>query len=252
MNLIVDNLVFRYPGRTVLDDISLTLEKGECLSILGTNGVGKSTLLKCINRILRQQSGKVVVMGENVSGLTGNELAKRIGYVSQRQNFSLSTVFDAVLLGRKPYVKWDVCREDLDIVHEVMKSLGLEDFSLRKVDELSGGEAQKVAIARALAQQSDVLMFDEPTSNLDLKNQLEVVGIIRRIVRERQISAIVTMHDLNMASRFADKFLFLKGGTIFDAGDVNIITPDNIKAVYGVTVEVQYHRNVPVIIPVDE
>ena len=251
MNLIVENLAFKYPGRRVLDDITLNLQKGECLSILGTNGVGKSTLLKCINRILRQQSGKVVVMGENVEGLTGNELARHIGYVSQRQNFSLSTVFDAVLLGRKPYIKWDVTQQDMEIVHGVMKSLGLEDFALRKVDELSGGEAQKVAIARALAQQSDVLMFDEPTSNLDLKNQMEVVSIIKQIVRERGISAIVTMHDLNMASRFADKFLFLKGGQIFDAGDINIITPENIRAVYGVTVEIQYHRNIPVIIPVE-
>lgn len=251
MNLVVENLSFNYPSRKVLDGISLTLEKGECLSILGTNGVGKSTLLKCINRILKQQSGTVVVMGENVDGLSGNELAKHIGYVSQRQNFSLSTVFDAVLLGRKPYVKWDIGRNDLDIVHDVMGSLGLEDFALRRVDELSGGEAQKVAIARALAQQSDVLMFDEPTSNLDLKNQIEVVSIIKKIVRERQISAIVTMHDLNMASRFGDKFLFLKEGTIYDAGDISVITSENIRAVYGVSVDIQFHHNRPVIIPVE-
>ena len=250
MNLAVEDLSFQYPSRKILKDITLSLHKGECLSILGTNGVGKSTLLKCINRILRQQSGKIVVMGEDIKGLSGNELAKRIGYVSQRQNFSLSTVFDAVLLGRKPYIKWDVTQDDLEIVHNVMKSLGLEDFALRNVDELSGGEAQKVSIARALAQQSDVLMFDEPTSNLDLKNQLEVVSIIKAIVRERQISAIVTMHDLNMASRFADKFLFLKGGKIFDAGDIHVITKENILEVYGVPVEVQFHRDIPVIIPV--
>jgi iron complex transport system ATP-binding protein len=250
VNLVVEELSFQYPSRKVLKDITLSLNKGECLSILGTNGVGKSTLLKCINRILRQQSGKIVVMGEDVKGLSGNDLAKRIGYVSQRQNFSLSTVFDAVLLGRKPYIKWDITKEDLEIVHSVMKSLGLEDFALRNVDELSGGEAQKVAIARALAQQSDVLLFDEPTSNLDLKNQIEVVGIIKNIIRERQISAIVTMHDLNMASRFGDKFLFLKGGEIFNAGDIRIITKENILEVYGVPVDIHFHHGTPVIIPV--
>jgi iron complex transport system ATP-binding protein len=250
MNLTVEGLSFQYPSRKVLKEITLSLHKGECLSILGTNGVGKSTLLKCINRILRQQSGKVVVMGEDVRGLTGNDLAKHIGYVSQRNNFPLSTVFDAVLLGRKPHIKWDITKEDLEIVHNVMKSLGLEDFALRNVEELSGGEAQKVAIARALAQQPDVLMFDEPTSNLDLKNQLEVVGIIKDIVKKRQISAIVTMHDLNMASRFADKFLFLKGGKIFDAGDIRVINKENILEVYGVPVEIQFHRDMPVIIPV--
>jgi iron complex transport system ATP-binding protein len=250
MNLLVENLSFRYPSREVLKDVTLSLGRGECLSILGTNGVGKSTLLKCLNRILRQQSGKVIVMGEDIRGLSGNDLAKRIGYVSQRNSFYLSSVFDAVLLGRKPYIKWDVTREDLEIVHGVMKSLGLEEFALRNADELSGGEAQKVAIARALAQQSDVLMFDEPTSNLDMKNQLEVIGIIKNIVRERQISAIVTMHDLNMASRFADKFLFLKGGEIFAAGDIGVITRENIQEVYGVPVEIRYHQGIPVIIPV--
>jgi len=250
VNLIIENLSFQYPSRKVLSDISLSLNKGECLSILGTNGVGKSTLLKCINRILRQQNGKVIVMGEDVKSLSGNDLAKHIGYVSQRNNFSVSSVFDAVLLGRKPYIKWDVTKRDLEIVHNVMKSLGLEDFALRNVDELSGGEAQKVAIARALAQQSDVLMFDEPTSNLDLKNQLEVISIIKNIVKERQISAIVTMHDLNMALRFADKFLFLKGGKIFDAGDIHIVTEENILAVYGVPVKIQFHHDIPVVIPV--
>jgi iron complex transport system ATP-binding protein len=250
MNLIVENLSFCYPSRKVLNDVSMSIEKGECLSILGTNGVGKSTLLKCINRILRQQSGKVIVMGEDIKNLSGNDLAKRVGYVSQRNNFSASSVFDAILLGRKPYIKWDVTRKDLEIVQDVMKSLELEDFALRHVDELSGGEAQKVAIARALAQDSDVLMFDEPTSNLDLKNQLEVTGIIKNIVRERQISAIVTMHDLNMAFRFADKFVLMKGGKIFDAGDIRVITKENVLAVYGVPVDIEFHNSKPVVIPV--
>ncbi len=250
MNLIVEGLSFKYPSRRVLEDVSFSLNKGECLSILGTNGVGKSTLLKCISRILRQQGGKVIVMGDDARTLSGNEVARRIAYVSQRHNMSSSTVFDAVLLGRKPHIKWDVTRQDLEVVHSVMKSLGLEDFALRNVDELSGGEAQKVVIARALAQQSDVLMFDEPTSNLDLKNQLEVIGIIKEIVRERRVSAIVTMHDLNMALRFADKFVLMKGGKIFAAGNTCIITRENILAVYGVPVEIELRRDIPVVIPV--
>ena len=250
MNLVIENLSFRYPSRKVLQDISLSLEKGNCLSILGTNGVGKSTLLKCINRILRQQSGKIIAMGEDIKSLGRNELAKRIGYVPQRNGFSSGSVFDAVLLGRKPYIKWDVSKDDLDIVHNVMKLLELEDFALRYVDQLSGGEVQKVAIARVLAQQADVLMFDEPTSNLDLKNQMEVINIIKKIVKERQITAIVTMHDLNMACRFADKFILMKGGKIFAAGDINIMTEENIRAVYGVSVVINFHNDIPVIIPV--
>ena len=175
----------QYDEFYALRDVSLDIMPGDFYGLVGLNGSGKSTLLKCINRILRQQSGKVIVMGEDARTLSGNDVAKRIAYVSQHHNMSSSTVFDAILLGRKPYIRWDVTRHDLEVVHAVMKSLDLEDFALRSVDQLSGGEAQKVVIARALAQQSDVLMFDEPTSNLDLKNQLEVIGIIKDIVRER-------------------------------------------------------------------
>jgi iron complex transport system ATP-binding protein len=144
----------------------------------------------------------------------------------------------------------DATKHDLDIVHGVMESLELQDFALRYVDELSGGEMQRVAIARALAQESDVLMFDEPTSNLDLRNQLEVIGIIKNIVRKRHISAIVTMHDLNMALRFSDKFILMKGGEIFDAGNIRVVNEENILAVYGVPVVIDFKHNIPVVIPV--
>lgn len=250
MSLAVESLSFRYPDHDVLNDISFSVEKGECLAVLGTNGVGKSTLLKCINRIIEQRSGKVVVTGENVRSLSGNELAKRMAYVAQGNHCSFSTVFDAVLLGRRPYIKWDVTEEDLQIVNEVMTALGLEDYALRNVDELSGGEAQKVSIARALAQQSDVLMFDEPTSNLDLKNQLEVIDIIKSIVKERGISAVVTMHDLNLALRFADRFILVKDGLIHTMGDASVVTSENILTVYGVNVEIRTYRDKPLVIPV--
>lgn len=246
----VDKLSFQYPGRKVLSDISFSVEKGECMAILGTNGVGKSTLLKCLNRILKHQSGQVVVQGEDIRTFSRNEYAQKIGYVSQHNQFTRITVFDAVLLGRKPYIRWDATQKDLHIVEEVMDEMGLADFALRFVDELSGGELQKVAIARTLAQQPNILMFDEPTSNLDLKNQLEVAGIIKRIVKERQISAIVTMHDLNLALRFADTFLMVKDGCVYKAGDVSIITPESIMDVYAVPVRIREYDGLPVVIPV--
>ncbi len=250
MNLDVASLAFGYRNHDVLREISFSIDKGECLAVLGTNGVGKSTLLKCINRILRQQGGKTVVMGEDINRLSARELAKRIGYVSQNSHSFMSTVFDAILLGRKPYIQWDVTEEDMHIVHDVISSLDLEEFSLRYLDELSGGERQKVSIGRALAQHPDILLFDEPTSNLDLKNQLEVIQIIRNIVKTRQISAVVTMHDLNMALRFADRFILMKDGHIHAMGDAEVLSADIIHEVYGVHVTIQRYREQPFVIPV--
>lgn len=249
MSISVESVSFAYWKKQVLKDVSFEIEKGECVAILGTNGVGKSTLLKCLNKIIKVQSGQINIAGMAVKDMSGNKMAKTIGYVPQSESFADSTVFDAVLLGRKPYIKWDVTKKDLKITEEVIKSLSLEEFALRRVNELSGGEMQKVAIARALAQQPQILLFDEPTSNLDLKNQLEVIQIIKDISKEQNISAIVTMHDLNLALRFADKFLMMKDGQIHAMGGPEIITPDNIFQTYGVHVAIENYNGHDLVIP---
>ena len=249
ISLEVKNVCFQYPSIKVLDDLVFSVEKNECVAILGTNGVGKSTLLKCLNRILKMQSGDVFVDGDTIRNMDGNTLAQRIGYVAQNSQFSETTVFDAILLGRKPYIKWDIVESDLELVQNLMERLSLSPYAMRLVTELSGGETQKVAIARALAQQPDILLFDEPTSNLDLKNQLEVISLIKQIVLEHEISAVVTMHDLNLALRFADKFIMMKDCRIYAAGDRNILTTENIRAVYGVDVAVEIYNGTPVVIP---
>ncbi|AZV58489.1 ABC transporter ATP-binding protein [Clostridium sp. AWRP] len=249
MILSVKGLTFKYPSRSVLKDINFSVKKGECVAILGTNGAGKSTLLKCINHILKAQSGTVLIEGDEIFKLSPMKLAQRIGYVSQQQASVRTTVFDSVLLGRKPYIKWNISKEDIEIVNKAVKTLGLEDYSLRYLDELSGGELQKVVIARALAQKPEVLLLDEPTSNLDLKNQLEVIRIIREIVNTQQIAAIMIVHDLNLAIRFADKFVLLKDGSIFAAGGREVMTPKNIESVYSVSVAIEKYRNTPVVVP---
>lgn len=250
MILNIKGLAFNYPGRSVLQDVNFQVEKGDFLAILGTNGVGKTTLLKCINRILKPCEGVVLVENEEVCKLSRLDLAKRIGYVSQRQETPCYTVFDAVLLGRKPYIKWDVSDQDLEVTNQVLELLDLTDYSMRYLDELSGGELQKVVIARALAQEPDVLLFDEPTSSLDLKNQLEVLKIIQKVVKNKQVSAIVTMHDLNLAIRFAEKFLMLKDGEIFAAGGLEVITAANVESVYSIPVSVEQFGSVPVVLPI--
>ena len=224
MILEVKDLYFSYGSHDVVKGVSFRANPGECVAILGMNGVGKSTMLKCINRIIKPQSGKVLVGDQDVLSLSGNELAKRIGYVSQNCQFADSSVFDAVLLGRKPFIRWDITEKDLKIVQEVLHTMSLEDFASRNVNELSGGERQKVSIARALAQQTPVLLFDEPTSNLDIKNQIEVLDIIKQIVSQQQLTAVVTIHDLNMALRFADKFLVLRDGEVYAFGGLEVIT----------------------------
>jgi len=249
MILNVEGLHFQYPGRPVLQDANFSVEPGEVVAIMGTNGTGKTTLLKCINRILKPESGAVWVDNQLTSSLDRNTLAQKIGYVEQQRSGSRATVFNMVLLGRKPYIRWDVTQEDLEIAGQALEQLGLADYALRYLDELSGGELQKVVIARALAQDPKVLLMDEPTSSLDLRNQLEVLSLIRRITREQKIAAVVAMHDLNLALRFADRFILLKDQHIFAAGGPEVITPENVEAVYSVPVDITSFNGRQVIIP---
>lgn len=249
MILNVQGIKFHYPSRPILEGISFGVKKGEVLAILGTNGTGKTTLLKCINRILRPTSGTVFIGKESVSRLSQNHLAQQFGYVEQQRLGSRATVFNIVLLGRKPYIRWDITQTDIDIASQALETLGMTDYALRHLDELSGGEVQKVVIARALAQEPKILLMDEPTSSLDLKNQLEVANLIRRISHDRGIAAVVAMHDLNLALRLADRFILLKNKKIFAAGGPEVMTPDHIESVYSVPVTITDYNGSRVVIP---
>lgn len=245
----IDGLSFRYPSLDVIDDVSFEVKRGELVSIMGMNGAGKSTLLKCINRILKMSSGSVCVEDQDIEQLSSIELARRISFVVQNASFSSTSVYDAVLLGRKPYITWNATKHDHELVTETLERMNLDGYALRDVTQMSGGEAQKVALARTVVQQTGVMLLDEPTSNLDLKNQLEVMSIIREEVRHRNVAAVVTMHDLNLALRFSDRFIMVKDRKIYSAGGIETITPESIKDVYGVDVriiEVDGHK---VIVP---
>lgn len=233
----------------VLQDLGFSVEPGEMLSILGPNGVGKTTLLRCINRILKPRKGAVMVEEENVFRMSVAEIAKRMGYVAQKGEAGRMTVFDAVLLGRKPHLGWRVSDRDLRIVDAMIKRLGLSELSLRHIDRISGGELQKVCIARAMVQEPYVLLLDEPTSSLDLKNQLEIMRTIRFVLREHRISVVMTMHDLNMAFRYTDKFLFLKNGSLYYHGASQELTPEMVQEVYGVSVDILHHSGQMLIVP---
>jgi iron complex transport system ATP-binding protein len=250
MILEVDGVEFQYKSKEVLKNIKFELKRNEILSILGPNGVGKTTLLKCMNAILKPKRGIVLIEDEDVLKLEQIEIARRLGYVPQRCEPARLTAFDAILLGRMPHIKWNISTDDVMIVEDTIKKLSLDEIALRYIDELSGGELQKVGIARAIAQNPKLLLLDEPTSSLDLKNQLEILDTVKDVVRKENVSAIMTMHDLNLAFRYSDKFLFLKNGTIFAAGSMEDVTPDIIREVYGVPVTIQNYENVSVVIPV--
>lgn len=249
MVLSVNKVEFSYGSVPVLCDVNFEVKRGDFISILGVNGSGKSTLMKCINRILRFKEGMIFVEDRDLKQMKSIEIAQKIGYVPQTSENGFVTVFDAVLLGRKPYIKWDVSQTDIELTEEILKIMGLEEYSLRYINELSGGELQKVVIARALVQEPQILLLDEPTSDLDLKNQLEVMKILKEVSSTKNIASVVVMHDINLALRYSDKFIILKDGQVFTSGGKEVITPEIIKKTYGVDVHVTNFEGIPVVIP---
>ena len=234
----IKNLSFSYGKQEILSDICFTAEAGECVGILGNNGVGKSTLITCINRIRVPTAGEVLIDGKSVQSMSRSELARSVAYVAQKNEMSQITVFDCVLLGRKPYIKWTVSQEDIDLCAAMIKRVGLEKLQLRSLDELSGGELQKVMLARALVQQPKVLLLDEPTSNLDPYNQYEMLSLVHHIAKEQGITVLIIIHDLNLALRYCDKFYFLKGGRGFCYGSEEIVNRETVETVYGISAQV--------------
>ncbi|MEF2559949.1 MAG: ABC transporter ATP-binding protein [Eggerthellaceae bacterium] len=253
----VHDIEFRYKeDRAILQEVSARVRAGEFMAILGNNGVGKSTFLYCLNRILKPKSGVVIVGGEeegaerrNIYELKRNELAREIALVAQHSHAGQLTVFDSVLLGRKPYINMAPTEHDLAIVQNVLERLKLAGLALRYVDELSGGEYQKVVLARALAQQTDVLLLDEPTNNLDPANQLEVMRNVREVVDADRIAAVAVMHDLNLSVRYCDTFVFMKEGRVYAHGGPEIVDARTIFEVYGMDADVLDHKGRKVIVP---
>jgi len=248
----IHGLNFRYKNTSVLEDVGIELHKGEVLSIVGPNGAGKTTLLKCILGIIKPDNGAILIDGRDASMMKRLNLAKCIGYVPQASpsKFPIS-VFDAILMGRRPYMVWRPSKKDLKAVADILKSMDLEDVALRDFDQLSGGQKQKVLLARAFAQDTDYLLLDEPTSNLDLKHQMEVMEIISRLVKKNGGAAMLAMHDLNLASRFSDTIIMLNAGKIFCTGEPQqVMTVENIRSVYEVEARISEDNGHPHIVPV--
>ena len=235
----VKNISYHYKGGPeLLKNVSFDMEEGSVLAILGNNGVGKSTLLKCFNHILTPDAGQVLLEGENLLTMSSREVAKRVAFVSQSVPDTQMTVHDVVMLGRRPYMKWGFTEDDHVIVHNAMDRLGVGAMRGRFLNQLSGGEKQKVMLARAMAQQPKLMLLDEPTSALDIQNQYQVLRIVRDICRTDGLAAVVVIHDLNLALRFCDRFLLLKDGQVYRHGDRSILDSEALREVYGVNAKI--------------
>lgn len=236
----IDNLCYRYKKTSpyVLDGVSLELEKGEIGIILGRNGAGKTTLFNNILGISRPVSGTINYDGIDMTKASRSQRARKIAYVPQNIQFGTLSVYDSIMLGRLSYFGVRAADSDRRVVENIIKEMKLEDLAMRSVSELSGGERQKIAIARAMAQQPGLIVFDEPTGNLDPANEELIILEARKLAKQKNISILSSLHDINQALYFGDKFFFLKDGKIKYAGSHNIVTKEVIKDIYDVDVKI--------------
>jgi len=245
----VDSLWFSYGKKEILENISFDVEAGECIAVMGNNGAGKSTMIKCLNKILPIKDGNVLIEGNSILQMKQRLISQKIAYVPQACGRSQLTVYDAILLGRKPYIAVSATPDDYKIVERIIDKMNLHPIKLKMLDELSGGELQMVFLCRALAQEPKILLLDEPTSNLDVRNQLEVLNAVREIANEKKISVIMVIHDINTALRYCDRFLLLKDGSVFSYGDSDTVTKESIETVYGITADMIWHKECKYFIP---
>ena len=250
MQVEADSVSFSYKEKRVLESITQGFDKGEVVSIIGPNGVGKSTFLHCLNRLLTPSEGKVLVDGKGVDEFSLKDLAKEMGYVpySPASNFPLSVV-DMVIMGRHPYSRIGSTKDDLKAVHSVLERLDIDELAFRPFTELSAGQRQKVMIARGLVQEPKVLLLDEPTANLDIKHQMEVAGLLKELSENSGLSVIMVSHELNIAAKYSDRMVLLHQGRVFRSGRPwEVITAENIREVYSVDADVVDHGGRPYVL----
>ena len=253
MDLRIEKLSFGYKGRSVLQDISFETQAGTVTVVLGPNAVGKSTLLKCIVGILKARG--TIFLGENrTTGLSRKKAASILGYLAQEQaSNALLNVFEMVLLGRMESFSLRISPQELETVWKIMREMRIDDIATRFFHQLSGGQRKIVLVAQTLVREPQILLLDEPTANLDIQNQLEMVQLIQNYTRQNRIATVMTLHDLNIAARFADQLVVLKEGRVYCIGTPQeVLTKQVMREVYGVDAEFfQDSRGIPVVHPVN-
>lgn len=242
--LVIEHLDKEYvSGKPVLKDINLTIDDLGITTIIGASGTGKSTLLRCINRLIEPTKGKILIKGHDITGLSGTALRKarrEIGMIFQEFNLvDRLSVMENVLCGRLGYVSvWKAWlrkfpQEDIDAAFELLDIVGLGDFAVVRADNLSGGQRQRVGIARALMQQPQILLADEPTASLDPKTSVEIMEILQEVVETRNVPVLINMHDVSLAKRFANRIIGMAYGNVVFDGPPSELSNEHLQTIYG-------------------
>jgi len=251
----IDSLTVAYSDKVVLREVSFGVKPGEILALIGPNGAGKSTLIRAVSGVVPIVSGQVYVDAQNLSDLSAGQRARILAVVPQaRQLGGAFSVEQAVMMGRTPYLNWLGQESEVDkvSVRLALEQTGLDTFSDRQIAQLSGGEQQRVLLARALAQSTPALLLDEPTNHLDLQHQTNFLSIVKRLAKEKELIVIVAMHDLNLVSFFADRVALLVNGKLKGLGTPKkVIQKELISEAYQTPVEIIKHpvTGAPIIFP---
>ncbi len=235
----VRDIVKKYGDNSVVDNVSLNIEKGKITSFIGPNGAGKSTLLSMISRIMKKDEGKVIIDGMELEKWDTKELAKKIAILKQSNNINVRlTIKEIVSFGRYPHCEGRLTKEDTKYVDEAIEYMRLKDIEDRYLDELSGGQRQRAYIAMVIAQNTEYVLLDEPLNNLDMKHSVQMMKVLRGLVDDLGKTVVIVMHDINFASVYSDKIVILKDGKIVkdDITDA-IISKDVLEDVY----EIDFH-----------
>ena len=251
----IENLSVSYGSRRVLQDVSLELQSGQVLALIGPNGAGKSTLVRAVSGVIPAQAGKVQVDGMNLLALPAMQRARHLAVVPQAVSMPPAfTVWETVLLGRTPYLNFlgQISEKDAQIARLALQRVDALDLAERRVGELSGGEQQRVLLARALAQSTPILLLDEPTVHLDLQHQVSLMETVSSLAHNDHLAVLVALHDLNLAARYAERVALLVAGEVSAAGSPRqVLTPELISAAYHLPVRVVPHpfADVPLVLP---
>ncbi|EJO5346302.1 ABC transporter ATP-binding protein [Clostridium botulinum] len=253
MELRVENLKYGYKkSEPILKKVNMTALPGKITAIIGQNGEGKSTMLKCISGLFKYE-GNVFLDKKELKKLSKEEIIDSIGYlIQENENQAELNVFETVLLGRLNSLSWKVSKEESNKVWKVIEDLGIKNLAKKNINELSGGQKRMVYIAQTVVREPNVLLLDEPISNLDLKRQLEVLDLIKDLTKKRNLTTVLIIHDLNMAARYADQLVVLKNGEIYLSGKPKeVFTKETIKDIYNVNAKVYIDEDgIPFVNPI--
>jgi iron complex transport system ATP-binding protein len=251
----IEGLSVSYGQRRVLNSVSLNVQSGEVLALIGPNGAGKSTLVRAASGVIPAQAGRVGANGDDLLSLPVMRRARYLAVVPQAVSLPPAfTVWETVLLGRTPYLNFlgQISEKDAQIARLALQKVDALELAERRVGELSGGEQQRVLLARALAQSTPILLLDEPTVHLDLQHQVTLMETVCTLAHTDRLAVLVALHDLNLAARYADRVVLLVGGEVKAAGTPRqVLTPELISSAYHLAVRVVPHpfADVPLVLP---